>query len=1022
MKKRRIRTKAFFLAIGFLTASMPMYPADVRAEETVITIRTAEELQELSQACISESYSEGKRISLEEDIDLTGKKFQPIPVFCGIFEGNGHTVSGISFVQPGSHLGLFRYLEEEAVVQNLNVEGDLKPGGSRKIAGGIAGTNKGVIKNCTFSGSGEALESLGGIAGVNEETGLIENCTNRAELTGNRKVGGIAGENAGTILSSHNEGEINAASEGIDEESGEKNGISVNREDIQTTIVREKVNDVGGIAGLSQGTIRQCSNKGKIGFEHTGYNIGGIAGRQNGLLVLCENEGTVTGRKDVGGIVGQLEPFLMIEYGKDTFDRINDQVDQISGTTDAMSQELRDTADASIGNLDRVDEIIKQIRDITRDKKDERRVKRGDYEDKAGRQLDSIDEILANIELDLGSSSADRAQGRVRNNINQARKLLESLKDQGVTPPDDYIFDEDEGALGQLQYLYQVLSELQECAQNITDDTQIMIEDRIDGVVDGVRDFEGELDTLRIASKEFLDLTRDYKDQLFEDIDEVDEDLTGQLDQLYDELDFLSDNIKSGKDQLRAEKDRLDGQLDEMQDILVQGKERIESERERVENDDEPLFEDISEMAADLTNGMVIGCSNQGDIFSDFQAGGVTGTIGIELGMDPEEDIETYGNSSLYMNRYAQASVRGCRNGGSIIVQQDYAGGIAGMVRIGTLAANQNYGDICTVDGDYAGGIAGSSESVISGSYAMCEVDGNDYAGGIAGIGKSLVGNCSMVNIVDNGGEWQGSIAGSRDGDGEVKENIYVADSLGAVDGITFCQEAEGISYENLLQKEGLPLEFHHLSVIFLADGQVVEQKYCQYGQSLTIEDMPEIPEKAGFFANWETESLSDIRKNYKIHAVYLPWTTVIADSQEAKPRLLAEAAFYPEAQLYVQEINKEESAAAGTSFPLGSRWIRAYRYEIRDPQNPLFPDKVKLHILRDKADWAGVIREGKIEKIEAVKDGEYLIFEAGTSGELVLIKSNRNWLVCFAVVLTAGILIIIGKKATGKRLKAKAI
>ena len=68
------------------------------------------------------------------------------------------------------------------------------------------------------------------------------------------------------------------------------------------------------------------------------------------------------------------------------------------------------------------------------------------------------------------------------------------------------------------------------------------------------------------------------------------------------------------------------------------------------------------------------------------------------------------------------------------------------------------------------------------------------------------------------------------------------------------------------------------------------------------------------------------------------------------------------------------------------------------------------------------MIREGKIEKIEAVKDGEYLIFEAGTSGELVLIKSNRNWLVCFAVVLTAGILIIIGKKATGKRLKAKAI
>ena len=173
--------------------------------------------------------------------------------------------------------------------------------------------------------------------------------------------------------------------------------IAVDREKLLSTIVVEKVNDVGGIAGLSSGSIRQCSNSGRVGYEHTGYNIGGIAGRQTGLMVLCENSGSITGRKDVGGIAGQMEPFLMIQYHEDALDQLGDQIDRISDTTDAMTQSLQGTTDASIGNLDRVDEIVKTIRDITRDKKDERRIKREDYDGKAKKQLDQMDEILANM-------------------------------------------------------------------------------------------------------------------------------------------------------------------------------------------------------------------------------------------------------------------------------------------------------------------------------------------------------------------------------------------------------------------------------------------------------------------------------------------------------------------------------------------------------------------------------------------------------------------------------------------------
>ena len=45
-----------------------------------------------------------------------------------------------------------------------------------------------------------------------------------------------------------------------------------------------------------------------------GYNVGGIVGRQSGYLDGCRNTGTVRGRKDVGGIAGQLEPQVTLRY------------------------------------------------------------------------------------------------------------------------------------------------------------------------------------------------------------------------------------------------------------------------------------------------------------------------------------------------------------------------------------------------------------------------------------------------------------------------------------------------------------------------------------------------------------------------------------------------------------------------------------------------------------------------------------------------------------------------------------
>lgn len=1036
-KQKYNRKNILLLCAVLLISSLPGVSFHAEAEENVIYIRTEKDLEELSKNCSSEAYSQGKTVYLENDLILTGQSFLSIPVFAGTFEGNGYTISGIKVEQAGSNMGLFRYLEEEAVVQNLKVEGELKPDGSRKNVGGIAGTNKGTIRGCTFSGTVQALESAGGIAGINEETGLIENCRNEAELIGNRKIGGIAGHNEGTILTSWNEGSVNTSPDGVEESSDGMNSITIDKETIEETIMREKLYDIGGIAGFSSGTIRQCSNRGQIGYDHAGYNIGGIVGRQNGILMLCENEGNVSGRKDVGGIAGQLEPFLTIFYGEDTFDRIHDQVDRLSDTTDSMTEKLWNTTDASTGNLDRIDEIMKEIKNITRNKKDERRIKRDEFGDQADRQLDIIDEILAGMELDLGNRDAQRAAGRVRTNIEKSKELLDSIGDgfagddligddsvEGGVIGDDLILDEDAGALGQLQYLLGVLTELQECAEGISSDTDIMITRGIDGIVDGVRDFEDDLDNLRIASKELLDLTRDYKDQLIDDVDELDADVTGRLDQLYDELDSLSDTLKSGKNQLRGEKERLDTQLDEMQDIITEGRDHVKAERDRLEDDEENLFEDISENVTDLTNGMILSCSNTGTVFSDYQAGGVVGTIGVELDLDPEEDIEKYGDKSLYMDRYASAAVRECRNAGDVTAQKDYAGGIAGTAKLGVLTSNQNYGDVSAVDGDYAGGIAGSSKSVIKGSYVMCEVSGNAYIGGVVGMGKTIKDNCVMVSIVsdEESGEWKGSIAGNRDENDEIAGNLYVEDGLGAVDGITFREEAAGISYEELLQLENLPEEFLSLTVTFLADGQVVKRVECNYGSALSAEDMPDIPEKEGFFDYWEQIDLSNIRRSYKVNAVYVPWTTTLASSDDPKPLLLAEGSYHSGAKLTVAEISeaewKQQSIELMVSPPRGYHVQNAITYKVEDPENPNPSQTVKLHVLAKGAKRVGIVRDGFIEIPDAVRDGDYLEFEADALGEIVLLGRSYKWLLAVGAALLIGAGWAVASKRKGGRIK----
>lgn len=361
MNKRII---SFFLCV-FLMLGMvvPAYAeeAEYTAEEPVfqeLMISSTEAFLEFAENCRLDTYSQNLAVTLSADIDLTGHSFGGIPIFSGSFDGNGHRISGLSITGDGSMQGLFRYLTGTAVVQNLYVTGTVQPGGSKNEIGAIAGRNEGKLLNCVFSGTLSGNDYVGGIAGTNKVTGILENCRTEGDIHGNHFVGGIAGENSGVIRSCENKATVNITPQ--------QNSVEISDITLDTLTNTEAVNtvtDIGGIAGISSGVIRSCENRADVGYRHMGYNIGGIAGTQTGYITECTNYSDIHGRKEVGGIVGQMEPASLVTYTEDTLQILQDQLGTMSSLVNQTAGNAQSNAGTVTGQIGLLQDQIQTARE-----------------------------------------------------------------------------------------------------------------------------------------------------------------------------------------------------------------------------------------------------------------------------------------------------------------------------------------------------------------------------------------------------------------------------------------------------------------------------------------------------------------------------------------------------------------------------------------------------------------------------------------------------------------------------------
>lgn len=759
--KKRIIPAGLSLILIIMTV-ISIMPINVSAEDSlnVIEISRVNELIEFANKCKYDSYSKDKIVKLTADIDVSGSDFKGISYFAGTFDGGSHIISGFNIDYKGSDFGFFRYIAESGFITNLNISGSINVTGSQENIGGIAGVNKGVINESSFSGKVNASTATGAIAGYNHENAKIVSCTSDADILATNQTGGIAGVNDGLISSCTSKSRVNTQELDTTLDIG---GVDVGTLNLTQNVIDR--NDMGGIAGESTGIISDCVNYGKIGFAHTGYNVGGIAGKQSGKVITCSNEGEIYGRKDVGGIVGQAEPDIESEY-------LNDRVDDVQSS------------------------------------------------------IDIINSTLNNMSSSMNNASSD-VKSYTENIIDQYKELLDKLQDK----------------------------------LNGNNDNDEKIEDFVD------------------------DISKDIENSTVAD------DIHGVADTVDSEIRTIADSIE----RISAQIKNIGNTVTETMDVVTS---------------DDDYIEDISSAdSAQNSDGVIAKSVNRGAVHGDINAGGIAGTMNVEYDVDPEYDLDITETTNVRLRSTVSDVVIYCINYGEVNSKKDCAGGIVGLQELGLVYGSEGYGTVKSETGNYAGGIAGNSASAITDSYSLCNVESEDYTGGICGKGYTMQ-NCISIPAILGDGEAKGSLAGIIESDGEVSTNIFVNDIYGGIDDINYSGKADSASYEAVMAMENIPDGFHRVTLVFKADGNVIDTKNIAYNANLGVSELPSIPDKDGYYAQWPENIVSKpILQNTVVEAEYHVWIESVAGdiaSQNDKPLFIAEGKFYDDNKITLSKCDTD--------------------------------------------------------------------------------------------------------------------
>ncbi len=1015
------------------------------SDDSIISVSSKEDWNFLMKKCKLDSWSKNKMVVLENDLHLDGG-WKPIPIFNGTFDGNGHTITIAEYGATGSGLGLFRYIGTGGTIKNLNVKGNWNPSGSQEMVGGIVGNNKGTISNCHYNGEIKAKLNVGGIAGINENSGLIQSCTVKGNITGEHYTGGIAGQNLGGIIRCNNESHVNISEQEVKKAFGD-----IDLGNINSTENLSAHTDTGGITGFSSGILQECKNTGDVGYPHMGYNIGGIVGRQTGYVKDCQNSGTIYGRKDVGGIVGQMEPYMTLLFAQDDLERLSDAfsvlqdiMDDMIGDTETSihqfsermenmslySNEAKKSTDYLVHRTeDYVDDTVETINDLSQ-RADNFLADMEDILHRGEEVADDMGEALAHLKQSVKRlQNATDASGDMLSHMDDAinvmdgkligykdslTSVLHSAKNvvSAIKKPEtlleaissleksvDHMHKTSDDLTKSVKEAEDEMSKALESGMELSDELsqglnklQHSVESMEDvqvGIADMVTQFRWAIGDFRAGGvPQFSGPDAEYRENV--------DNLMNHTGYILDEMDSISEELTNNGDMLLSDMRAINNQIRNIMDIF---KDIYKKMMDTDKKDD--IYEDISEQQTNNTQGVVERSNNMGSIEGDVNVGGITGSIAVEYDFDPEDDLKELGDKSLNQKYQTKAVLRNVVNYGAIKAKKDYVGGIVGEMSMGSLYDCQAYGTVASDSGDYVGGIAGYSKSVIRNAVAKTALEGDRYVGGIVGHGTDIT-NCRAMTQINRAMENMGAIAGKADG--VLTQNYFVENEWGGIDDISYIDCAEPLSYSSFMTLPNIPKRFGACYFTFVVDGEIIGETAYDYGTKTNSKEVPKVPTKEGYRGKWaEMPVMATFDR--VLEAEYEKNHAVIASEQTreegGKAIVLAEGGFDDTQKVILAPIPKEDIAFDGTG-------VFAEAWQIKLPT-----ENKELHTIQySKPKANGWIRLYQMQTTGAVQidgktDGSYIGFETDDNDLIVFAMVTPYWYAIVPLGVLVGIVLI---------------
>jgi hypothetical protein len=200
--------------------------------------------------------------------------------FRGVFDGNGHTISNLSYNSSESyHVGFFGLING-GEVRDLGLINPNVSAGTKAAAGSLAGSSDGKVSRCyAVGGIVSGSSEIGGLIGCNDG-GIITDCYAQVEISGGGSVGGLVGDNWNVISRCYSTGRVSSGlySGGL----VGKNTGQVNDSfwDIETS---GQSSSAGG-TGKTTAEMQTESTFTDVGWDFTGEAING----PNDIWAICE--------------------------------------------------------------------------------------------------------------------------------------------------------------------------------------------------------------------------------------------------------------------------------------------------------------------------------------------------------------------------------------------------------------------------------------------------------------------------------------------------------------------------------------------------------------------------------------------------------------------------------------------------------------------------------------------------------------------------------------------------------------